>query len=259
MPPGTGMSILAQTAATPSRRLEQDDDDEHAITTIERSLDGLPPAEEADRPKRAAEASPAQGGGSRRILPVFLGVVLFSAVIAGGWWMVQPEDSLPEVEGSSEATPGDEGTPSSEGEVEPEAGTNPADPAAAAAAASAAEKVAGAGVTRRYAAGATVGKAVQGTKKRGPRNRRRGGKTRTSAKLQPPTPKPATGKLDVNCKPWCRVYIDGKDTGKNSPATGLSLSTGRHRIRVVNPDTGLTREKDVTIQAGQNPPILIRF
>ena len=61
----------------------------------------------------------------------------------------------------------------------------------------------------------------------------------------------APGSLDVNCIPWCRVYLDGRDTGLESPALGIELAPGAHRLRVVNPPTGLQRELDVEITSGK--------
>ncbi|PWT91060.1 MAG: hypothetical protein C5B54_06095 [Acidobacteria bacterium] len=48
---------------------------------------------------------------------------------------------------------------------------------------------------------------------------------RTAASLQ------GTGALSVNCEPYCRVYIDGKDLG-DSPYPKKPISAGPHSVRV---------------------------
>ncbi|MHB1844363.1 MAG: serine/threonine-protein kinase [Deltaproteobacteria bacterium] len=52
-------------------------------------------------------------------------------------------------------------------------------------------------------------------------------------------PSPATfGFVQINCLPWCHIFVDGRDTGRNSPAAGLRLPTGRHELELLNPPTG---------------------
>jgi hypothetical protein len=53
-------------------------------------------------------------------------------------------------------------------------------------------------------------------------------------KIEPPTPK-AKGKgfLVIASKPWARVLVDGKDTGRNTPippSNPLALPAGNHEI-----------------------------
>ena len=74
-----------------------------------------------------------------------------------------------------------------------------------------------------------------------------------------PEPRPTRGLLDVNCVPWCRIFLDGKDTGKISPALGISLSVGKHRLRVVNTPTGIEQEKEITIRAGATTREVVKF
>jgi eukaryotic-like serine/threonine-protein kinase len=68
--------------------------------------------------------------------------------------------------------------------------------------------------------------------------------------VKPPI-RPKKGSLTVNCLPWCHVYLDGADTGLDSPAKGIRLSPGRHRLRVVNPPSKRERSLEVEIRAGQ--------
>jgi hypothetical protein len=75
----------------------------------------------------------------------------------------------------------------------------------------------------------------------------------------PVDPKPQTGALDVNCVPWCKVFIDGRDLKRTSPARGIVLPAGRHALKVLNPDTGLEMERSVTIRAGATAQEVIKF
>jgi serine/threonine protein kinase len=68
-----------------------------------------------------------------------------------------------------------------------------------------------------------------------------------------------TGTLDINCIPWCRVYIDGRDTKLYSPAKGIVLSIGHHEVRLVNPPSRATRELRVQVDAGAAVRRVIRF
>ncbi|MGZ8293600.1 MAG: protein kinase domain-containing protein [Telluria sp.] len=47
--------------------------------------------------------------------------------------------------------------------------------------------------------------------------------------------KPATGSYSVRIKPWGTVYVDGKERGVSPPLKKLTLTAGRHEIRVSNP------------------------
>lgn len=67
------------------------------------------------------------------------------------------------------------------------------------------------------------------------------------------------GTLQVNCVPWCRVYIDGADTGKNSPVSDLKLAVGKHKLKVVNPPSGAEREREIEIAADAVKREVVRF
>lgn len=49
---------------------------------------------------------------------------------------------------------------------------------------------------------------------------------------------------------WGNLSIDGSSRG-TAPVQGLELSPGRHRIRVVNPHSGLVAERTVNVVSGQ--------
>lgn len=68
-----------------------------------------------------------------------------------------------------------------------------------------------------------------------------------------------TGTIDVNCVPWCRIYVDGADTGRNSPAFGLKVSAGKHTLRLVNPPSGMERMRSVEITAGASIKEIVKF
>ncbi len=67
------------------------------------------------------------------------------------------------------------------------------------------------------------------------------------------------GTLAVNCLPWCHIYVDGIDTGRNSPVSGMRISAGRHELKVVNPPSGRTREMDIEVEVGGNTVKSLEF
>ncbi|RMG19476.1 MAG: PEGA domain-containing protein [Deltaproteobacteria bacterium] len=67
------------------------------------------------------------------------------------------------------------------------------------------------------------------------------------------------GTLKVNCIPWCKIYIDGKDTGRRSPALDLKVPAGKHRLKVVHPPNGMERFRDVEVRAGEATLAVIEF
>ncbi len=86
----------------------------------------------------------------------------------------------------------------------------------------------------------------------------------TPERKHKPPPPPAVpamriGTLDINCIPWCHIFIDGTDTGRTSPAKNISLSAGRHELRVVNPLSGLEKEEKIEIKAGKSETKIIYF
>ncbi|MGC4118598.1 MAG: hypothetical protein QM765_29380 [Myxococcales bacterium] len=82
------------------------------------------------------------------------------------------------------------------------------------------------------------------------------------AAAEPSAPKAAAkgvGLLNVNCNPWCHIYVDGADTGRDSPAAGIQLPAGKHKLRVVNPPTAVEQEREVEIVADQTTKMVVRF
>jgi hypothetical protein len=68
-----------------------------------------------------------------------------------------------------------------------------------------------------------------------------------------PAPAAAGGKLGtlrLNTRPWAQVIVDGRMVG-NTPQPNLQLPAGKHKIQLVNPAMGLSKNVSVTIKAGQ--------
>jgi len=58
------------------------------------------------------------------------------------------------------------------------------------------------------------------------------------------------GTLRVNSRPWSQVFVDGKMVG-NTPQMAISLSPGSHKLKLVSPDLGLTKQMTVQIDKGK--------
>ena len=91
-------------------------------------------------------------------------------------------------------------------------------------------------------------------------------RARTSSVTQPPAPPeperrheepkveaPAKGAgfLDINSKPPCKIFIDGKDTSLSTPRRGLSLPAGTHRITLINNEFGIRESYTLVIKTGE--------
>jgi hypothetical protein len=58
------------------------------------------------------------------------------------------------------------------------------------------------------------------------------------------------GTLRVNSRPWSQVFVDGKLVG-NTPQLGISLAAGSHKLKLVSPDLGLTKQLTVKVDKGK--------
>jgi hypothetical protein len=58
------------------------------------------------------------------------------------------------------------------------------------------------------------------------------------------------GTLRVNSRPWSQVFVDGKLVG-NTPQLGISLAPGTHKLKLVSPDLGMTKQLTVQIEKGK--------
>jgi hypothetical protein len=57
------------------------------------------------------------------------------------------------------------------------------------------------------------------------------------ADAEPATPAPTEGSLSVSSSPsGAKIFIDGKDTGKTTPAVDLAVSPGTHELKIVMGD-----------------------
>ena len=80
----------------------------------------------------------------------------------------------------------------------------------------------------------------------------------TPPPLATPTPAPTPGAVAVlgegtlkvkNCKPWARVFVDGKDSGKNTPVfDGITLPAGKHTIELRNFEKQARVSRAITIE-----------
>jgi hypothetical protein len=57
------------------------------------------------------------------------------------------------------------------------------------------------------------------------------------------------GVLRVNSRPWAQVFVDGRMVG-NTPQMNIQLPTGKHTIKLSNPQMGLSKTFAVTTKAG---------
>lgn len=64
-----------------------------------------------------------------------------------------------------------------------------------------------------------------------------------------------TGTLTINTMPWARVFIDGRDTGRNTPVRNLTVPAGQHTIGLRTND-GTMHTVTVTVAAGATERIV---
>jgi serine/threonine protein kinase len=66
------------------------------------------------------------------------------------------------------------------------------------------------------------------------------------------------GTLVIQTLPWARVFLDGRDTGRNTPVRSLSVPAGTHRLGLRTHD-GTMHEESVTVTAGETLRIVRQF
>jgi hypothetical protein len=58
------------------------------------------------------------------------------------------------------------------------------------------------------------------------------------------------GVLRVNSRPWSQVFVDGRLIG-NTPLLNVPLRPGKHKLRLVNPDLGMSKQLTIDIAKGK--------
>lgn len=64
------------------------------------------------------------------------------------------------------------------------------------------------------------------------------------------------GTLMLGAKPPCRIYIDGRDTGKMTPQRGISLPAGKHKILLLNKEYKIKSRATVVIKSGKKTRVI---
>lgn len=72
-----------------------------------------------------------------------------------------------------------------------------------------------------------------------------------------PPAEAATGRVVINTIPWTRVFIDGRDTGRNTPVTER-VPAGRHRIGLRTAD-GTMHHVGIEVGAGETVRLMRRL
>jgi hypothetical protein len=60
----------------------------------------------------------------------------------------------------------------------------------------------------------------------------------------------SSGTLRINSRPWAQVFVDDRMVG-TTPLLDLSVTPGRHRVRLVNPSFGMQKSFQVAVGAGE--------
>ncbi|MCE9574253.1 MAG: PEGA domain-containing protein, partial [Deltaproteobacteria bacterium] len=63
-------------------------------------------------------------------------------------------------------------------------------------------------------------------------------------------PEKGEGILSLGAKPPCDIYIDGKSTGLKTPQREIKLSSGHHKVTLMNNEFGIKESFTVEIKAG---------
>jgi len=58
--------------------------------------------------------------------------------------------------------------------------------------------------------------------------------------------------------PWARLFVDGRDTGRNTPITGLTVPAGAHTLGLRTSD-GTMHTFRVRVRAGETTRIVRRL
>jgi eukaryotic-like serine/threonine-protein kinase len=66
------------------------------------------------------------------------------------------------------------------------------------------------------------------------------------------------GELSLDTVPWSYVTLDGRDLGA-TPLAHVRLASGKHRLALRNPESGLSRTMTITIKADSRATMLVRL
>jgi hypothetical protein len=100
-----------------------------------------------------------------------------------------------------------------------------------------------------------VAKRAKPEKKRS-RKSRSSKKSRSSEKSSKAAASGGAGTLMIGSKPPCKIYVDGRNTGKMTPQRALKLSAGKHKITLGNGDHGIRTTTTVTIEPGKTKRLI---
>jgi hypothetical protein len=67
------------------------------------------------------------------------------------------------------------------------------------------------------------------------------------------------GFLDVSSRPWAQVRVDGRLVAESTPATGIRLPAGTHRVTLTNPTLSITKSRRVTIRPGETSRVVAQL
>jgi hypothetical protein len=144
-------------------------------------------------------------------------------------------------------------------DLEPLPGADKASPPAAGASDSVHPQAAGAPVARAPTAGAhaapkpsrvRVAAAARPIRSRPPEPRANDRAAEPPAPDADAMPRGPDGVLRINSLPWAEVTVDGRLIG-TTPQQNIPLSPGRHKIRLVNPELGMSKGLVIRIAPGQ--------
>jgi len=82
--------------------------------------------------------------------------------------------------------------------------------------------------------------------------------TRTPPAEAPAASSRGSGTLAINTQPWARVFLDGRDTRRDTPVRDLRARAGRHTIGLRKPD-GTMVEFEVEVVADETTTIIRRL
>ena len=63
--------------------------------------------------------------------------------------------------------------------------------------------------------------------------------------------------LNLNSWPWSVVYLNGRRLRGNTPLFRVKVQAGKHQLRFVNPELGMSREVAVAVDAGMVKTVAI--